>query len=169
MPYNASWGGAISLGSGGLWWRFCALLWCSWRCPMLPLASRYNASWCDFLGVWRAVAFLCVPLPPLAMCYNASWCNLVSVAFLCLPSPWCCVIMRPGAIWCLWCCGVSVRSLPSPWRVIKGPGVVWCLWRFCAPPCDFLGVCALWCGVVWRFCASLWFLCNARFPPYAAR
>ncbi len=39
--YNASWGGAISLVSGGLWWRFCALLWCSWRCPMLPQEMRY--------------------------------------------------------------------------------------------------------------------------------
>jgi hypothetical protein len=83
-------------------------------------------------------------------------------AFPCLP--WRCVIMRPGAIWCLWrfcafplvlrynaswCDLVSVAFLcASPWRVMR-PGVCgvsafplsWCLWRFCPMRC--LWLCAL--------------------------
>ena len=39
--YNASWGGAISLGSVGLWWRFCAPSCVMWRNGLVA----YNVSW----------------------------------------------------------------------------------------------------------------------------
>ena len=61
--------------------------------------------------------------------------------------------MRPGAVrfpWCLaGCGGVSVRSLPSPWRVIKRPGVVSVF--LCPVVSVFRPVVSVPCG----FCAML--------------